>query len=113
MKNFIYILTFLFSFSLSGQDLYWYDVILDVKNNDSKAFEKAVDEFYSSIDFPEGVTMTFSNIQIKGQSFNETHILSFVSPSSNSLADFRSSLSGDSWEKKIYIHHWRRRILWK
>ena len=101
MKNFIYILTFLFSFSLSGQDLYWYDVILDVKNNDSKAFEKAVDEFYSSIDFPEGVTMTFSNIQIKGQSFKETHILSFVSPSSNSLADFRSSLSGDSWEKYL------------
>jgi len=103
MKKIIYILTFFFSLSISAQDLYWYDVILDVKNNESKAFEKAVDEFYSSVDFPEGVTMTFSNIQIKGQNFKETHILSFVSPSSKSLADFRSSLSGDKWEEYLDV----------
>tara|TARA_Y100000816_G_scaffold292123_1_gene285938 strand:+ start:4267 stop:4962 length:696 start_codon:yes stop_codon:yes gene_type:complete len=103
MKKIIHVLAFFFSLSISAQDLYWYDVILDVKNNESKAFEKAVDEFYSSADFPEGVTMTFSNIQIKGQNFKETHILSFVSPSSNSLADFRSSLSGDKWEEYLDI----------
>ena len=103
MKKIIHVLAFFFSLSISAQDLYWYDVILDVKNNESKAFEKAVDEFYSSADFPEGVTMTFSNIQIKRQNFKETHILSFVSPSSNSLADFRSSLSGDKWEEYLDI----------
>ena len=103
MKKIIHVLTFFFSLSISAQDLYWYDVILDVKNNESKAFEKAVDEFYSSVDFPDGVTLTFSNIQIKGQNFKETHILSFVSPSSNSLADFRSSLSGDKWEDYLDI----------
>ena len=59
MKKLIYIFIFLFSFSLSAQDLYWYDVILDVKNQNAKAFENSVDKFYSSIDFPEGVTMTF------------------------------------------------------
>ena len=103
MKKIIHVLAFFFSLSISAQDLYWYDVILDVKNNESKAFEKAVDEFYSSADFPEGVTMTFSNIQIKGQNFKETHILSFVSPSSNSLADFRSSLNGDKWQEYLDI----------
>ena len=71
MKKLIYIFTFLFSFSLSAQDLYWYDVILDVKNQNAKAFENAVDKFYSSVDFPEGVTMTFSNIALKGQGFKE------------------------------------------
>ena len=78
MKKLIYIFTFLFSFSLSAQDLYWYDVILDVKNQNAKAFENAVDKFYSSIDFPEGVTMTFSNIALKGQDFN---CLLYTSPS--------------------------------
>ena len=101
MKKLIYIFIFLFSFSLSAQDLYWYDVILDVKNQNAKAFENAVDKFYSSIDFPEEVTMTFSNIALKGQGFKETHILSFVSSSASSLADFRSSLSGDEGEKYL------------
>ena len=101
MKKLIYIFTFLLSFSLSAQDLYWYDVFLDVKNQNAKAFENAVDKFYSSVDFPEGVTMTFSNIALKGQGFKETHILSFVSSTSSSLADFRSSLSGEEWEKYL------------
>ena len=101
MKKLIYIFTFLFSFSLTAQDLYWYDVILDVKNQNAKAFENAVDKFYSSIDFPEGVTMTFSNIALKGQGFKETHILSFVSPSSQSLANLRASLSGEDWENYL------------
>ena len=64
MKKYIFILTLLFSFSVSAQDLYWYDVLLDVKNERAKDFEKAVDDFYSSVNFPEDVSMTFSNIQI-------------------------------------------------
>ena len=103
MKKYIFILTLLFSFSVSAQDLYWYDVLLDVKNETAKDFEKAVDDFYSSVKFPEDVSMTFSNIQIKGQGFKETHILSFVSPSSQSLADLRASLSGKNWDDYIDV----------
>ena len=44
MKKYIFILTLLFSFSVSAQDLYWYDVLLDVKNETAKDFEKAVDD---------------------------------------------------------------------
>ena len=103
MKKYIFLLTFFFSYSLSGQDLYWYDVLLDVNLGNAKEFEKAVDDFYSSVEFPEDVSMTFSNIAMKGQGFKETHILSFVSPSSNSLANLRSSLSGDNWENYLDI----------
>ena len=102
-KNYILLLTLLFSFSVSAQDLYWYDVLLDVKNESAKDFEKAVDDYYTSVDFPEGVSMTLSNIAMKGQGFKETHILSFVSPSSQSLADLRSSLSGKKWDDYIDI----------
>ena len=66
MKKYIFILTLLFSFSVSAQDLYWYDVLLDVKNETAKDFEKAVDDFYSSVDFPEGVSRDFFKYSNKG-----------------------------------------------
>ena len=35
MKKYIYILSILFSISLSSQELYWYDVILEVEGEDT------------------------------------------------------------------------------
>ena len=55
MKKFIYLLSFFFTFSANSQELYWYDVFLDVKGENASAFVEAVDNYYSSIDFPEGV----------------------------------------------------------
>ena len=101
MKKYIYILTIFFSISLSAQELFWYDVLLEVEGEDVTEFEKTVDDYYSSVDFPEDVTMTFSSIGLKGQGFEETHILSFVSPSSQSLANLRASLSGEKWENYL------------
>ena len=101
MKKYIYILTIFFSISLSAQELFWYDVLLEVEGEDVTEFEKTVDAYYSSVDFPEDVTMTFSSIGLKGQGFEETHILSFVSPSSQSLANLRASLSGEKWENYL------------
>ena len=49
MKKYIYILTILFSFSLSAQDGFWYDVLLEVEGEDTNEFEKTVDGFYSSL----------------------------------------------------------------
>ena len=98
MKKYIYFLSFLFSISLTSQELYWYDVLLEVESDDVVEFEKAVDKFYSSVDFPEGVAMTFSTIPLKGMGYDETHILSFVSPSSESLANLRGSLTGRKWQ---------------
>ena len=103
MKKIIYLYAFLFSFSLSAQDLYWYDVFLDVKGENAKAFEEAVNNYYSSIDFPDGVNMTFSSIPLKGQDYKETHILSFVSPTSSGLAEIRGALSGDEWDDYVDI----------
>lgn len=103
MKTFIYFFFALFSISLSAQELYWYDVILDVDGKHTNAFETVVDNYYSNKDFPAGVTMAFSRIPLKGQGFDGTHILSFVSPSSESLATLRESLSGDKWEDYLEL----------
>ena len=37
MKKYIYILTILFSISLSAQELFWYDVLLEVEGEDVPA----------------------------------------------------------------------------
>lgn len=103
MKNFYLLLSFLFSASLFSQQLYWYDVILEVNGEDTIEFEKAVDNYYSSVDFPADVTMTFSAIPLKGQGYEETHILSFVSPSSESLSNLRASLTGEAWENYVSV----------
>ena len=101
MRKYIYILTILFSFSISAQEGFWYDVLLEVEGEDINEFEKTVDKFYSSLDFPDDVALAFSRIQLKGQGFEETHILSFLSPSSESLANFLSTLSGSEWENYV------------
>jgi len=103
MKKYIYFLSFLFSISLTSQELYWYDVILEVEGEDVVEFEKTVDKFYSSVDFPDDVNMTFSRIPLKGMGYEETHILSFVSPSAESLANLRESLSGRKWENYLEV----------
>ena len=57
MKEWLLLLSFLFSVSLFSQQLYWYDVILEVNGEDTVQFEEAVDSYYSSVDFPADVTM--------------------------------------------------------
>ena len=101
MKKYIYLLTLLFSLLSSGQEIFWYNVLLEVKPSNTSIVENLVDEYYSDFDFTENTSMTFSNIALKGQDFKETHVLSFTSSSSESLAELRSSLSGNEWD--LYI----------
>ena len=75
MKKITLLLAILFSISLSSQELYWYDVILEVEGEDTVEFEKTVDKFYSSVDFPDDVTMTFSAIPLKGKGYEETQCI--------------------------------------
>ncbi|RCT55538.1 hypothetical protein [Winogradskyella sp. KYW1333] len=98
MKNQFFIFAFLLTISLSAQELFWYDVILDVNGQHTNQFENIVDDYYSNKNFPDGVSMTFSRIPLKGIGFEGTHILSFVSPSSETLAELRTSLNGGEWE---------------
>ena len=67
MKKYIYLLTLLFSLSSSGREIFWYNVLLEVKPSNTSIVENLVDEYYSdSFDFTENTSMTFSNIALKG-----------------------------------------------
>ena len=101
MKKYTYLIALLFSISSFGQQIFWYNVHLEVKPSNTSSVENLVDNFYSNFDFPENTSMGFSNIALKGQDFKETHVLSFTSSSSESLAELRSALSGNEWD--LYI----------
>ena len=56
MKKLLGLLIICFSMQLSAQELYWYDVLLEVSPKDYKQAEQLMDAYYSSIEMPEGVT---------------------------------------------------------
>ena len=109
MKKYIYLITLLLSLSLSGQQIFWYNVYLEVKPSELKNVENLVDGFYANFDFPEGTSMGFSTIPLKGESFKGTHVLSFSSKSSESLANLRASLSGNDWD--LYLSEIQKYII--
>ena len=101
MKNVLLIVSLFVSSLVFSQDTYWYDVLLEVKGENTKNVASLVDGYYSNIDIPENVSVAFSSIPLKGTSENATHIISIVSDSSKALADFRNSLSGNQWD--LYV----------
>jgi len=101
MKNVLLIVSLFVSSLVFSQDTYWYDVLLEVKGENTKNVASLVDGYYSNIDIPENVSVAFSSIPLKGTSENATHIISIVADSSKALADFRNSLSGNEWD--LYV----------
>ena len=100
MKKILLIFSlFIYSISFS-QQIFWYDVFLEVESNASVVAE-LVDEFYSNHPKSSDVKVAFSSIPLKGASEKATHIISISSESSKSLADFRNSLKGSNWD--LYI----------
>ena len=86
---------------LSAQELFWYDVLLEVSPKDYKQAEQLMDDYYSSIEMPEGVSVTISRMPLRPASEPATHIISIVGMSSEKLANFRTSLSGDKWDAYV------------
>ena len=101
MKKTLLFFSLLASSFLFSQNVYWYDVLLEVDSKDNNTVTNLVDDFYSNHNKSNEVTVEFSSIPLKGASENATHIISISSKSSKSLADFRNSLKGPAWD--LYI----------
>ena len=108
MKNLLLVVSLLVSSLVFSQDTYWYDVLLEVKGENTENVASLVDQYYSNIDIPENVSVAFSSIPLKGTSENATHIISIVADSSKSLADFRKSLSGNQWD--LYVSKMQKNV---
>ena len=101
MKNVFILFSILFSSLTFSQNVFWYDVMLEVDGKNASTVASLVDDFYSNHKKSSDVTVEFSSIPLKGPSEKATHIISIVSNSSQSLADFRNSLKGENWD--LYI----------
>jgi len=101
MKKILLLFSLLLSFNSFSQNIYWFDVIIDVDRGNASNVAELVTDYYSSIKIPEDVSVSFSSIAMKGNDFKGTHILSMFSQSAKSLADFRGSLKGSSWQ--LYV----------
>ena len=101
MKKSILLLPLLVSSFVFSQNVFWYDVLLEVDSKNASTVAGLVDGFYSNHTKASNVNVQFSYIPLKGASEKATHIISITSESSESLANFRNSLKGDDWD--LYI----------
>jgi len=101
MKKPILLLALLVSSFVFSQNVFWYDVLLEVDSKNASTVAGLVDGFYSNHTKASNVNVQFSYIPLKGASEKATHIISITSESSESLANFRNSLKGDDWD--LYI----------
>ena len=84
-----------------SQNVFWYDVLLEVDSKNASTVAELIDGFYSNHPKPSDVKVEFSSIQLKGGSEKATHMIGISSESSKSLANFRNSLKGSDWD--LYI----------
>ena len=101
MKNVFILFSILISSLTFSQNVFWYDVMLEVDGKNASTVASLVDGFYSNHKKSSDVTVEFSSIPLKGLGEKATHIISIGSESSESLADFRNSLKGSDWD--LYI----------
>lgn len=100
MKKIILILSFitLFSTNLSAQNqVYWSEVSMVVEPGNQGLVYQAVNDFYSSIDFPEGSSVSLHAINSKGEWREATHYLNFAG-TVEGMAKLRELRSGDAYE---------------
>ena len=96
-----FLILMLGSASVKAQSLFWQEKLIEVEGKNAAAVAALVDGFYSKHPKPVNVTVEFSDIQMKGSSEKATHTILISSSDSKSLADYVSSLKGDTWNSYV------------
>ena len=97
MRKTLLITTFLFTISLSAQNITWQNVNLNVPFENTQAVFNLIDGFYSNIEIPEGIRVSLWSIEYKGQAEQATHILNFAG-TKESLVEFESRKLTSAWD---------------
>ena len=94
------LLAFVLYITLFGfaQNIYWYDVLYEVKSENTEKFTSLLNDYCSNIKTPDDIEAEFSTLIFKGSNEKATHLISFSTSSSKSLAEFNESLSGPEWD---------------
>ena len=79
MKKIFTVLSILFCSIVFSQNLYWYNVMLEVDSKEASTVAGPVDDFYSNHPKPSNVKVAFSSIPLKGASEKATHMIGISS----------------------------------
>ncbi len=99
MKKLLLLLSFvtLTASSLYAQNqVYWEDVHIVVEPGDAPIVLGLMDDFYSSIEIPEGTSVSLLGIFNKSEWTDATHVLSFIG-SADGLSKLRDLRSGEAY----------------
>ena len=99
MKKLLLLLSFvtLTATSLYAQNqVYWEDVHIVVEPGDAPIVLGLMDDFYSSIEMPEGTSVSLLGIFNKSEWTAATHVLSFIG-SADGLSKLRDLRSGEAY----------------
>ncbi len=96
-KFYLLLLTILLSFSFSNaQNVAWEEVALNVESSNAGYVLNLMDDFYSSIEMPEGTSVSLEALYHSAQG-SPTHIINFIGPVEGLVA-LRSLRSGDAYD---------------
>ena len=98
MKKFITLLFILtLGFSYSQENIAWNRVDLYVPANQAGAYLEAMDEFYSNIEMPDGVSVSLVSYFYKPKDVKATHSIVFAGPV-DGIIELRQIRSGEGYE---------------
>ena len=98
MKKFITLLFILtLGFSYSQENIAWNRVDLYVPANQAEAYLEAMEEFYSNIEMPDGVSVSLVRYFYKPKDVKATHSIVFAGPV-DGIIELRQIRSGEGYE---------------
>tara|TARA_B100000214_G_scaffold77534_1_gene52307 strand:+ start:898 stop:1593 length:696 start_codon:yes stop_codon:yes gene_type:complete len=99
MKKFLTLFLILtLGFSYSQDNIAWNRVDIYVPANQAAAYLEAMDEFYSNIDMPEGVSVSLVRYFYRPQDLKATHSIVFAGPV-DGIIELRQIRSGEKYEE--------------
>jgi hypothetical protein len=101
MKKLLFAFTLLISSIGVAQNSHGYNVFYEAKAENITKCTSFLNGYYSKMKIPEDIEAEFSTLIFKGSNEKATHLISFSSKSSKSLAKFKASLSSPNWD--LYV----------
>tara|TARA_Y100001935_G_C17268940_1_gene490774 strand:+ start:145 stop:840 length:696 start_codon:yes stop_codon:yes gene_type:complete len=99
MKKFLtFFLILTLGFSYSQDNIAWNRVDIYVPANQASAYLEAMDEFYSNIDMPEGVSVSLVRYFYRPQDLKATHSIIFAGPV-DGIIELRQIRSGEKYDE--------------
>jgi len=99
MKKFLtFFLILTLGFSYSQDNIAWNRVDIYVPANQAAAYLEAMDEFYSNIDMPEGVSVSLVRYFYRPQDLKATHSIIFAGPV-DGIIELRQIRSGEKYDE--------------